>query len=148
MNTIKEMSEKVQKQLQKLRTGNTIKVYFKIQEGEKSRIQIFEGIIISKHREKSPDATITVRRVTGGYGVERIFPIHSPLIEKIEIIKIATNIKQAKIGYLRDRKGKKARLKENVLNERLNIILKEEKEKKESIDKEDKQENTEGEKKE
>jgi large subunit ribosomal protein L19 len=128
MKKIEKISEKIQDKPKKtIRTGNTIKVHFKIKEGEKSRIQVFEGIVIAKHREDSPDATITVRRVTGGYGVERIFPINSPLIEKIEIVKIATKIRQSKIFYLRDRKGKKARLKEDVLNENINITnLKEE----------------------
>jgi large subunit ribosomal protein L19 len=125
MNTVKTFSKEIQEQLIYLKPGNTIKVHFKIQEGEKTRTQVFEGIIIGNHRTKTVDATITVRRVTGGHGVERIFPLHSPLIDKIEIVKIAAKIRQAKINYLRELKGKKARLTEKVLNNRIDIVLSE-----------------------
>jgi len=124
---IKTFSKDIQEQVKNLKAGNTVRVHFKIQEGDKSRIQVFEGVILSKHRINTVDATITVRRTVGGFGVERIFPLHSPLIEKIEIIKVAKKIRQSKINFLRGRQGKKARLKEDVLNTRLDVVLREEK---------------------
>ncbi len=93
-----------------LRPGDTIKVHQKIKEGNKERIQIFEGLIIAKKHGKSIPATITVRKVVEGIGVERIFPIHSPSIEKIEVVR-SGKVRRSKLYYLRTAKGKKARLK-------------------------------------
>jgi large subunit ribosomal protein L19 len=123
MNSNPSFSSDTIKQLEYLKPGNTIKVFYKIKEGDKSRIQVFEGRITKKHEEKTINATITVRRVTSGHGVERIFPLHSPLIEKIEIVKIANRVRKANLNYLRDRDGKKAKLKETVLHEKLEVIL-------------------------
>ena len=106
-----------------IRPGDTIQVYQKIKEApkkkgqeEKERIQIFEGQVLARKHGKGASATITVRRVISGIGVERIFPIHSPNIEKIEIVKRG-KVRRAKLYYLREAKGKKARLKKKELKE-------------------------------
>jgi len=94
-----------------IKVGMTVKVHQKIKEGNKERIQIFEGIVIAKKHGKGISSTITVRKVVEGIGVERIFPLHSPSIEKIEVVKSA-KVRRAKLYYLRTAKGKKARLKQ------------------------------------
>ena len=100
--------------LPELRVGSNVRVNYRITEGNKERIQAFEGVIISKHCGSSNNkATFTVRKVTQGYGVERIFPLHSPRIESIDILKVG-KIHQAKLYYLRKRQGKAARIKEKV----------------------------------
>lgn len=96
--------------LPELRPGDTIKVHQKIKDGDKDRIQIFEGIIIAKKHGAGISATITVRKVVDGVGVERVFPIHSPALEKIEIVKHGKT-RRSKLYYLRTAKGKKSRLK-------------------------------------
>ena len=93
-----------------IRPGDTVKVYQKIKEKNKERIQIFEGIIIARKHGKGISATMTVRAVLSGVGVEKIFPIHSPLIDKIEITKKG-KVRRAKLYYLRKAKGKKAKIK-------------------------------------
>ena len=94
--------------------GNTVRVNFKIREGEKERIQPFEGIVIARHfGEKNLKATFTVRKVSQGYGIERVFPLHSPRIESIKILKKG-KVRRAKLYYLRDRFGKAAKLKEKI----------------------------------
>jgi len=90
--------------------GDTIKVHVKIREGDKERIQVFQGVVISR-RGGGVRASFTVRKVSGGVGVERIFPLHSPVIDKIEIEKRGV-VRRAKLYYLRDRKGKAARITE------------------------------------
>ncbi|MCH7604580.1 50S ribosomal protein L19 [Patescibacteria group bacterium] len=94
--------------------GDTVRVHQKVKEGEKERIQIFEGVVLARKHGKGLNATMTVRRVQKGYGVERIFPIHSPIIERIEIVKRA-KVRRAKLYYLRSAKGKKARLKAKAI---------------------------------
>jgi len=93
-----------------LKPGDTVKVYQKIKEKDKERLQVFEGQILAKKHGKGINAMITVRRVVSGYGVERIFPIHSPSIEKIEIERRG-KVRRAKLYYLRKTTGKKSRLK-------------------------------------
>ena len=93
-----------------VKAGYTVKVHQKIKEGDKERIQIFEGIVIARKHGKGISSTITVRKVTDGIGVERIFPVHSPAIDKIEIVKRG-KVRRSKLYYLREAKGKKARLK-------------------------------------
>jgi large subunit ribosomal protein L19 len=91
--------------------GDTVRIYVKIKEGDKERVQPFEGVVVGR-RGKSVQETFTVRKVSFGVGVERIFPIHSPAIEKIEILRSA-KMRRAKLYYLRGKKGKKAtRIKE------------------------------------
>ncbi|MEO7191406.1 MAG: 50S ribosomal protein L19 [Vicinamibacterales bacterium] len=93
-----------------MRSGDTVKVHVKVREGEKERIQIFEGMVIAMHRGGSR-ATFTVRKISFGQGVERIFPLHSPIIDKVEIIRSA-KVRRAKLYFLRELKGKAARMKE------------------------------------
>ncbi|MBL0712682.1 MAG: 50S ribosomal protein L19 [Desulfosarcina sp.] len=90
--------------------GDTVKVHVKIKEGEKERIQVFQGVVISK-RKGTTNATFTVRKVSYGVGVERIFPMHSPIIDQIEVISRG-RVRRAKIYYLRKLRGKAARIKE------------------------------------
>ncbi len=91
-------------------SGDKVKVHVKIREGEKERIQVFEGVVISK-RNGLTNATFTVRKVSYGVGVERIFPLHSPAIDKIERVTRG-RVRRSKIYYLRNLRGKAARLKE------------------------------------
>jgi large subunit ribosomal protein L19 len=107
---LEKFNEDQLKNLPELRPGDTIKVHQKIKEGDKERIQIFEGIIIAKKHGKGIPATITVRKVVDGIGVERVFPIHSPSIDKIEVSGHG-KVRRSKLYYLRTAKGKKARLK-------------------------------------
>ncbi|OHA64519.1 MAG: 50S ribosomal protein L19 [Candidatus Wildermuthbacteria bacterium RIFCSPLOWO2_01_FULL_48_29] len=90
--------------------GDTVRVHQKIKEGGKERIQIFEGVVLARKHGKGISATITVRKISQGVGVERIFPIHAPFVQKLEVVKRA-KVRRAKLYYLRDAKGKKARLK-------------------------------------
>jgi len=108
----------LKKELPNIRPGDTISVYQKIKEGEKERIQTFEGLVIARKHGKGISATITVRKVISGVGVEKVFPIHSPLIEKIEVLKRG-KVRRAKLYYLRRAKGKKAKLKKKEINERI-----------------------------
>ena len=94
--------------------GDNVKVHVKIREGEKERIQVFQGVIISK-RKGNTKATFTVRKVSYGVGVERIFPLHSPAIDKIEVVTRG-RVRRAKIYYLRKLRGKAARIKERRLS--------------------------------
>ena len=93
--------------------GDTIRVSVKVVEGEKERIQVFEGVVIRK-RGDGVSASFTVRRISYGVGVERTFPLHSPRIDKIQVMKRAT-VRRSKLYYLRDLAGKAARLKEKRL---------------------------------
>ena len=93
-----------------MKSGDTVKVHVKVREGDKERIQIFEGIIIGLHRG-GVRASFTVRKVSFGQGVERIFPLHSPVIDKIEVLRTA-KVRRAKLYFLRELKGKAARMKE------------------------------------
>lgn len=90
--------------------GDTVRVNFKIKEGDKFRIQPFEGVVISI-RKRGSGSTFTVRKISFGYGVERIFPLHSPLVEGIEVMRRG-RVRRAKLYYLRERKGKAARIRE------------------------------------
>ena len=93
-----------------MKAGDTVKVHVKVREGDKERIQVFEGIVIGMHRG-GLRASFTVRKVSFGQGVERIFPLHSPIIAKIELVRSA-RVRRAKLYFLRDLKGKAARMKE------------------------------------
>ncbi len=100
----------LKKGLPDIRPGDTVRVYQKVKEKDKERLQAFEGVILARKHGKGISATITVRKVISGIGVEKIFPIHSPTIEKIEVLKRG-KVRRAKLYYLRTAKGKKARLK-------------------------------------
>ena len=93
-----------------MRTGDTVRVHVKVREGDKERIQVFEGIVIGQHRGAA-SATFTVRKVSFGQGVERIFPLHSPIIERIEVVRSA-RVRRSKLYFLRKLKGKAARMRE------------------------------------
>lgn len=93
-----------------IRPGTTLRVHQKIKEGQKTRTQIFEGIVIARKHGKGPSATITVRKMSGGIGVERIFPLHLPTIEKFEVVR-TSKVRRAKLYYLRDKSAKETRKK-------------------------------------
>lgn len=94
----------------RMRAGDTVKVHVRVKEGDKERIQVFEGVVIGLTRG-SVRASFTVRKVSFGQGVERIFPLHSPIIQKIDIVRSA-KVRRAKLYFLRELKGKAARMKE------------------------------------
>lgn len=111
MSLLKDVeSRQLRKDLPKFHVGDTIRVYSRIKEGEKERVQYFEGIVIGFHRNAA-SSTFKVRKESYGVGVERTYPIHSPLIEKIEVKKRG-DVRRAKLFYLRDVSGKKARIRE------------------------------------
>jgi large subunit ribosomal protein L19 len=93
-----------------MKSGDTVRVHVKVREGDKERIQIFEGMVIGMHRG-GLRSSFTVRKVSFGQGVERIFPLHSPVIDKVEVVRSA-RVRRAKLYFLRALKGKAARMKE------------------------------------
>jgi len=93
-----------------MRSGDTVRVHVKVREGDKERIQIFEGTVIGLHRGGAR-ASFTVRKMSFGHGVERIFPLHSPIVDHIEVVRGA-KVRRAKLYFLRELKGKAARMKE------------------------------------
>lgn len=109
MNLIEKLREEgLKKKIPDFRAGDTVRVHCKIREGDKERIQIFEGVVIAR-RGCGREETFTVRKISYGVGVERIFPLHSPLIERIEVAQKA-KVRRAKLYYLRKLSGKKARV--------------------------------------
>jgi large subunit ribosomal protein L19 len=112
MNEMIDLIEKehMRLDLPEINIGDNVKVYTKILEGDKERIQIFEGVVI-RRRGGNTRATFTVRKVSYGVGIEKTFPVHSPLIENIEVTS-KSKIRRARLYYLRDLKGKAAKLKE------------------------------------
>ena len=94
----------------RMKSGDTVRVHVKIKEGDKERVQVFEGTVIGQHRG-GLRASFTVRKVSAGQGVERIFPLHSPVIQKVEVVRSA-RVRRSKLYFLRDLKGKAARMKE------------------------------------
>ena len=110
MSLIREIeSEHLRMDLPDFRPGDNIKVHLRIVEGEKERIQIFQGNVIRIHRGTT-DATFTVRKISDSVGVERIFPLHSPFIDHIEVVTEG-RVRRSRLYYLRNRKGKAARIK-------------------------------------
>ncbi len=95
-----------------LEIGDTVKVHVKIKEGDKYRIQMFEGTVIAK-KHGGINETFTVRRVAHGCGIERVFPIHSPVVDKVEVIRHG-KVRRSKLYYLRDRVGKAAKVKQQI----------------------------------
>ncbi len=113
MDMIKALTEgQIRTDLPQLNIGDTLKVYFKVIEGTRERVQMFEGTLIKKHGSGISE-TFTVRRVSYGVGVERTFPVNSPKIEKVEISRKG-RVRRAKLYYLRDRVGKSAKVKEKI----------------------------------
>ena len=113
MDIIKSIEhEQLKSKIPELRVGNTVRVHVRIKEGNKERIQVFEGIIIKK-QGGGLNATFTVRKISYGVGVEKTFLIHSPLVEKVEVVRVG-KARRAKLFYLRDRIGKAAKTKEQL----------------------------------
>ena len=113
MDLIKELeAQQLKQEKPEVNVGDTVRVHVKIKEGSRERIQVFEGIVIAK-RHGGLEETITVRRVAYGVGVEKVFPIHSPLIEKIETVRSGF-VRRAKLYYLRYRVGKAAKVREKL----------------------------------
>ena len=111
MNLIDQIEAgEMKKEVPAVRIGDTVRAHIRIVEGEKERTQVFEGVVIRLHGGGARE-TMTVRKVSFGVGVERILPLHSPRLEKVEVIKHA-KVRRAKLYYLRDLRGKAARLKE------------------------------------
>lgn len=111
MDIIKEIErEQLRNDLPEINIGDTVRVYVKVVEGNRERLQAFEGIIIQKNNGSNRE-TFTVRRVSYGIGIERTFPVHSPKIDHIEIVRRG-KVRRAKLYYLRDRVGKAAKVKE------------------------------------
>ncbi len=111
MNIVEKLNAReLRDDLPPLKAGDTVKVHVKVKEGDKERVQVFEGMIIAlKHG--GPSATMTVRKTSFGHGVERIFPLHARTVEKIELVR-SHHVRRAKLYYMRKRKGKAARLRE------------------------------------
>jgi large subunit ribosomal protein L19 len=110
MNAVETVERTQMAQRPTMKPGDTVRVHVKVREGDKERIQVFEGMVIGMHRG-GVRATFTVRKVSFGQGVERIFPLHSPTIKKVEVTRSA-KVRRAKLYYLRDLKGKAARMKD------------------------------------
>lgn len=108
INSVEE--SEMREELPHFRSGDTIRVHQRIREGEKERVQVFEGIVVAR-KGSGVSETVTVRKISiGGIGVEKIFPIHSPRIEKLEVVNIG-RVSRAKLYYLRKRTGKSARVR-------------------------------------
>ncbi len=103
-------NEQMRLDLPEFRTGDTVKVHVKIVEGARERIQVFEGVVIARTR-KGARTSFTVRKISYGIGVERVFPLHSPMLDKIEVVNRG-QVRRSKLYYLRKLKGKAARIKE------------------------------------
>ena len=113
LDTIKELeAAQLKSEVTEFNVGDTVKVYGKIKEGNRERIQVFEGTVI-KRQGGSNRETFTVRKFSNGIGVEKTWPLHSPNVEKIEVVRRG-KVRRAKLFYLRDRYGKKAKVKEII----------------------------------
>ncbi len=108
---IQQAGSQPAKQIPDIKSGDLVRVHQEVKEGDKKRIQIFEGLVIAKKHGKGINATITARRIGSGIGVERIFPIHAPFIKKIEVVK-RHKVRRAKLYYIREKTAKQSRLKE------------------------------------
>ena len=113
MDLVKALnSQYMKEELPEVRVGDTVRVHVRIKEGARERIQVFEGIVIAK-KHGGLEETFTVRRLAYGVGVEKVFPIHSPLIEKVETVR-SGYVRRAKLYYLRGRVGKAAKIREKL----------------------------------
>ena len=112
MDLIKALNEKQLKEVPQVLVGDTVRVHVKVKEGARERIQVFEGTVIAK-KHGGIEETITVRRLSYGVGVEKVFPVHSPSIEKIETVRHGY-VRRAKLYYLRERVGKAAKVREKL----------------------------------
>ena len=132
---IKEISQK--RNVPEFGPGDTLKIHLKVLEGNRERIQVFEGVCIARSN-KGLNSSFTVRKISNGEGVERVFPVYSPLIEKFEVVRRG-DVRRSKLYYLRDRSGKKARISER----RVDKLVTENLEKTVSIKEEDSSEEAE-----
>lgn len=107
---IREIEKEALKEVSKFNVGDTVKVYGKIKEGNRERIQVFEGTVL-KRQGTGTRETFTVRKTSNGVGVEKTWPVYSPLVEKVEVVR-AGKVRRAKLNYLRERVGKAAKVKE------------------------------------
>ncbi len=113
MDLLQQFSDKYMKEeAPSVRVGDTVRVHIRVKEGSRERIQVFEGTVIAK-KHGGIDESITVRRISYGVGVEKVFPLHAPAVEKIELVRRG-KIRRAKLYYLRDRVGKAAKVKEDL----------------------------------
>ena len=113
MDLIKELNkERLATEVPTVKVGDTVRVHVKVKEGSRERIQVFEGTVIAK-KHGGINETITVRRISYGVGVEKVFPVHSPSIDKIEVVRSGA-VRRAKLYYLRGRVGKGAKVKEKL----------------------------------
>ena len=113
MNLVEKITKnQIRTDLPEFRVGDTVKVYGKIKEGNRERVQVFEGTVL-KRQGGGARETFTVRKFSNGIGVEKTWPVHSPNVEKIEVVRRG-KVRRAKLNYLRDRVGKKAKVKELV----------------------------------
>lgn len=106
-------ADQIRTDLPEIKNGDTLKVYLKIKEGEKERVQMFDGTVIAK-KHGGINETFTIRRVSYGVGVERVIPVNSPNIDRIEVVRVG-KVRRAKLYYLRDRVGKAAKVKEKIV---------------------------------
>jgi len=104
------------------RAGDTIRVWQRVKEGDKSRLQAFEGLVIARKHGKEPGATFTVRKVAAGVGVERVFPLYSPTIEKMEVVS-RSKARRAKLYYIRDKAAREIRKKMKQLSRTEEVIM-------------------------
>ncbi len=113
MDALKLISDSsLKKDVPSFEVGDTVKVHVKIKEGDKYRIQVFEGTVIAK-KHGGINETFTVRRVAHGCGIERVFPVHSPIVDKVEVVRNG-KVRRGKLYYLRNRVGKAAKVKEQI----------------------------------
>nr|WP_320115348.1 50S ribosomal protein L19 [uncultured Desulfuromonas sp.] len=111
MNIVEQIgNEQMKQDIPQFKAGDTLRVHVKIVEGDKQRIQVFQGVCI-KRVNRGIGSTFTVRKISSGMGVERIFPLHSPLVDKIEVVMVG-RVRRAKLYYLRQLQGKAARIRE------------------------------------
>jgi large subunit ribosomal protein L19 len=113
IKVVEQEYAKVREKMPAFRAGDTINVHVKIREGNKERIQQFQGVVIQRRGSNTNGETFTVRKVSNGVGVERIFPLTSPSIDKIEVVKEG-KVRRAKLFYMKGRQGKSARIKEKI----------------------------------
>ena len=134
MNTLEKFEAKQIAKLQEnnnipeFGAGDTIRVNVKIREGNRERVQAYEGVCIARSGKNSPNASFTVRKISLGEGVERVFPLHSPRIENVELVRRGS-VRRAKLYYLRDRRGKSARISERTTGHGMEVVDVEEKNK-------------------
>jgi len=113
MNAVEKISRKpARTEIAEFSPGDTVRVFVKIKEGDKERLQAFEGVVIAR-KHGGVDATFTVRKISFGQGVERIFPVHSPVIDRVELVRRGV-VRRAKLYYLRSLRGKAARIRERA----------------------------------